>query len=231
MCAAHRAKVLAQIRDDLAAGRPCRVVSTSLVEAGVDVDFPCVFRAEAGLDSIAQAAGRCNREGKRRPEESPVSVFRPFGWPAPNEIEQFAGAMRGILRRHEDVLAPAAIEAYFREVYWLKSSGRDDQLDGKNILHRLNERAHDLWFAFEDVAKKFRIIEDAQQPILIPYDDVARRNIKALRHAERIGGIARKLQPYVVPVHAGIFTRLFKANAIAPARDDDCRASVLQARE
>ena len=61
MCAAHRAKVLREIRADLAAGRPCRVVSTSLVEAGVDVDFPCVYRAEAGLDSIAQAAGRCNR--------------------------------------------------------------------------------------------------------------------------------------------------------------------------
>jgi CRISPR-associated endonuclease/helicase Cas3 len=221
MCAAHRAKVLAQIRDDLAAGRPCRVVSTSLVEAGVDVDFPCVFRAEAGLDSIAHAAGRCNREGKRRPDESPVSVFRPVGWPAPNEIGQFAGAMRGILRRHEDVLAPAAIEAYFREVYWLRSSGRENQLDGKNILALLNERCRDLWFPFEDVAKAFRIIEDAQQPILIPYDDLAEENMKALRHAERVGGIARELQPYVVPVHPGIFTRLFKAGAIAAARDDD----------
>jgi CRISPR-associated endonuclease/helicase Cas3 len=220
MCAAHRAEVLAQIRDDLAADRPCRVVSTSLVEAGVDVDFPCVFRAEAGLDSIAQAAGRCNREGKRRPEESPVYVFRPVGWPMPCEIEQFAGAMRGILRRHQDVLAPAAIEAYFREVYWLKSSGRDNELDGKNILGLLNGRCRDFWFPFEDVAKAFRIIEDGQQPILIPYDDVAEENIEALRHAERVGGIARKLQPYVVPVHSGIFTRLFKAGAIAPARDD-----------
>jgi CRISPR-associated endonuclease/helicase Cas3 len=220
MCAAHRAQVLAQIRDDLAAGRPCRVVSTSLVEAGVDVDFPCVFRAEAGLDSIAQAAGRCNREGKRRPEESPVYIFRPVGWPTPSEIAQFAGAMRGILRRHEDVLAPAAIEAYFREVYWLKSSGRDNELDNKNILGLLNGRCRDLWFPFEDVAKAFRIIEDAQQPILIPYDDVARQNIEALGHAERVGGIARKLQPYVVPVHSGIFAKLFKAGAIAPARDD-----------
>jgi CRISPR-associated endonuclease/helicase Cas3 len=220
MCATHRAKVLGEIRDDLAAGRPCRVVSTSLVEAGVDVDFPCVFRAEAGLDSIAQAAGRCNREGNRRPEESPVYLFRPVGWPTPCEIEQFAGAMRGILRRYRDVLAPAAVEAYFREVYWLRSSGRDNQLDDKNILGLLQERCGDFWFPFEDVAKLFRIIEDAQQPILIPYDDLARRNIEALQHAERVGGIARKLQPYVVPVHSGIFERLFKAGAIAPARDD-----------
>ena len=142
-----------------------------------------------------------------------------MGWPAPNEIEQFAGAMRGILRRHQDVLAPAAIEAYFREVYWLRSSGRDDELDDKNILPLLNERCCDLWFPFEEVAKAFRIIEDVQQPILIPYDDVARRNIESLRHVERIGGIARQLQPYVVPVHSGIFTHLFKAGVIAPARD------------
>jgi CRISPR-associated endonuclease/helicase Cas3 len=85
----------------------------------------------------------------------------------------------------------------------------------------LNERCRDLWFPFEDVAKAFRIIEDAQQPILIPYDDLAEENMKALRHAERVGGIARELQPYVVPVHPGIFTRLFKAGAIAAARDDD----------
>lgn len=129
--------------------------------------------------------------------------------------------MRSILRRHEDVLAPAAIEAYFREVYWLKSSGRDVELDGRTILALLNERCRDLWFPFEDVARAFRIIEDAQQPILIPYDDVAKEKIEALRHAEHIGGIARKLQPYVVPVHAGIFTRLYAAGAIAPARNDD----------
>ncbi|MBK8211457.1 MAG: CRISPR-associated endonuclease Cas3'' [Rhodospirillales bacterium] len=88
MFAAHRTRVLAGIRDDLTNGRPCRVVSTSLVEAGVDVDFPCVFRAEAGLDSIAQAAGRCNREGRRPMEESVVAIFRAAGAKAPLEIRQ-----------------------------------------------------------------------------------------------------------------------------------------------
>lgn len=75
MCAKHRSQVLAEVRLLLKAGKPCRLVATSLIEAGVDVDFPAVLRAEAGLDSIAQAAGRCNREGKRAPADSAVMIF------------------------------------------------------------------------------------------------------------------------------------------------------------
>jgi CRISPR-associated endonuclease/helicase Cas3 len=96
----------------------------------------------------------------------------------------------------------------------------DDELDDKNILLLLNERCPDLWFPFEDVARKFRIIEDAQQPIVVNYRGQAREQLERLRYAERVGGIARDLQPYIVPVHAGIFTRLCAARAIAPARDD-----------
>ncbi|MFD2837537.1 CRISPR-associated endonuclease Cas3'' [Azotobacter vinelandii] len=76
MCARHRSQVLAEVRQRLHDGQPCRLVATSLIEAGVDVDFPTVLRAEAGLDSIAQAAGRCNREGLRALEASEVLVFQ-----------------------------------------------------------------------------------------------------------------------------------------------------------
>ena len=65
LCPAHRKARIKEIRERLKIGLPCRVVSTSLIEAGVDVDFPRVYREEAGLDSVLQAAGRCNREGKR----------------------------------------------------------------------------------------------------------------------------------------------------------------------
>lgn len=76
MVPAHRKAVLDTVRQRLQAGLPCRVVSTSLIEAGVDVDFPAVYREVAGLDSIAQAAGRCNREGKRAAEDSVVTFFQ-----------------------------------------------------------------------------------------------------------------------------------------------------------
>src|SRR3546814_6984858 len=75
MCAKHRSAVLAEIRERLTAGQPCRVVSTSLIEAGVDVSFPSVLRAEAGLDSVAQAAGRCNRNKEWPVDASEVMVF------------------------------------------------------------------------------------------------------------------------------------------------------------
>src|SRR3546814_4972915 len=75
MCAKHRSAVLAEIRERLTAGQPCRVVSTSLIEAGVDVSFPSVLRAEAGLDSVAQAAGRCNRNKEWPVDASEVLVF------------------------------------------------------------------------------------------------------------------------------------------------------------
>src|SRR5699024_4479704 len=90
MYAVHRREVLADIRKRLRSDAPCRVVSTSLIEAGVDVDFPLVLRAEAGLDSIAQAAGRCNREGKHNAAESEVRIFATENpdWAPPPELAQ-----------------------------------------------------------------------------------------------------------------------------------------------
>src|SRR5690606_19964201 len=100
MYARHRSAVLAEVRQMLKAGEPCRLVSTSLIEAGVDVDFPTVLRAEAGLDSIAQAAGRCNREGRRPYEDSDVLVFETANpdWAPPRELRRFAEVFREIER-------------------------------------------------------------------------------------------------------------------------------------
>ena len=87
-CAAHRRLILDGVRKLLRGdGQSCRVIATSLIEAGVDVDFPCVWRAEAGLDQIIQAAGRCNREGRRARDESILTVFSAPDYGAPPEIK------------------------------------------------------------------------------------------------------------------------------------------------
>lgn len=222
MCAAHRARVLDDIRNALRQDRPCRVVSTSLIECGVDVSFPCVYRAETGLDAIAQAAGRCNREGRFRVTDSHVIVFESVGWPMPPELRAFAQVVREVMRTgdgQDDPLSLAAVTGYFRRLYWSKEVGRDSDLDKHDIMGQLNvHRPAEI--PFEDVAHCFRMIESDMQPVLIPYDDDARDLLEALRFAERVGGIARKLQRYVVPVPRRAFARLRAAGAVVPARDD-----------
>ena len=98
MCAAHRREVLATISARLRAGLPVRLVSTSLIEAGVDISFPIVLRAEAGLDQVAQAAGRCNREGELGESLGRVATFEAQDHKPPAEIEQRAAAGRTVLR-------------------------------------------------------------------------------------------------------------------------------------
>jgi CRISPR-associated endonuclease/helicase Cas3 len=113
--ASHRRAMLTDVRRRLLEDRPCLLIATSLVEAGVDLDFPRVWRAEAGLDQIAQAAGRCNREGRRPQNESLVTVFRPAEFKAPREIAQLSGDFARIAGRHNDLLSVDAIRDFFGE--------------------------------------------------------------------------------------------------------------------
>jgi CRISPR-associated endonuclease/helicase Cas3 len=119
--AADRRKILTAVRQRLKDGVPCRLTATSLIEAGVDLDFPRVWRAEAGLDQIAQAGGRCNREGRRPVEDSIVTVFHPAEAKPPNEIKGFIADMERMKNNHgDDPLSPEAMRDYFGEVYWRK---------------------------------------------------------------------------------------------------------------
>jgi CRISPR-associated endonuclease/helicase Cas3 len=215
MCAEHRSLKLAEIRQRLKDGLPCRLVATSLIEAGVDVDFPSVFRAEAGLDSIAQAAGRCNREGRRPLESSEVFVFQTPDWKAPPELAQLAAPMRSILRNHAgDVLAPAALKSYFQQVY----NDRGSELDGRGILKMHRETKH-FDYPFQNIAKAFRMIDSHMLPIIVPFDGTARDNLELLRHLPEntsVAGPSKKLQRYVVQVPERAFGQLVKLGAVAP---------------
>lgn len=210
-CAAHRRTILDGVRDRLTRNEPCRVIATSLIEAGVDVDFPKVWRAEAGLDQIVQAAGRCNREGRKSPEDSIVTVFSAPDYPPPREIKSLTGDMGRILKEHsEDLQSLAAIEAYFGEVYWRLG---DTGLDFRGILKdfSVSLRRGTTDFAFRTVAEKFRMIESGMVPVIIGLDDTAADAIRLLGvPVKPSGALARDLQPYVVQVPPKARARLLK---------------------
>ncbi|MCA0392542.1 MAG: CRISPR-associated helicase Cas3' [Proteobacteria bacterium] len=224
MHARHRSAVLADVRADLRAGRPCRLVATSLIEAGVDVDFPLVLRAEAGLDSIAQAAGRCNREGRRSAETSEVLVFEPANkdWAPPRELKLFAEVFRTVERAHrDDLLAMEAVSAYFRELYFRLGDGR---LDRDDLLGLLRNAGIDS-LPMDTLARKFKVIRTSMRPLIVPYlpgsqDEVPEviDTLRQLEHAEQIGvaGAARRLQPWLVQVQEQTYKALWQAHAIAP---------------
>ncbi len=200
MCAAHRRGVLAEIRSYLKAGRPCRVISTSLIEAGVDIDFPLVYRAEAGLDSIAQAAGRCNREGKRASSESRTVVFDVEDKRLLKTLRINSDVGRRLVQaKRDDSLTPETIEAYFRELYWLKG---EEEFDRHGIIRLLNEGANSLDLAFEAAARIFQMIEEIFVPVIVPFGEAAGlvEHLRRLPEFTRVGGIARQLQPYTVGV-------------------------------
>lgn len=221
---ADRAGALGEIKQALEDGVPLRLVSTSLVEAGVDIDFPLVLRALAGIDSLTQAAGRCNREGRLGPEGGRFHVFLPEetqGKPPP-ELKVFADIAGEILERHPDPLAPEAVEAYFARLYWQRG---DEALDGKCILERLRTTGKKLDFPFASIAQDFRIIETNQRPLIIPAEAGVRnapdRLIEQLRHCKSLGGLARDLQHYTVAVPRQARQALLAAGAARLLREED----------
>ncbi len=217
MCAKHRSQKLDEIRGRLKSDEPCRVIATSLIEAGVDVDFPLVMRAEAGLDSVAQAAGRCNREGKRPSENSFVWIFAPEEqWKAPPELATQAAVMRLTADSFsDDLLSTQAVAAYFKDLYDLKGK----ELDYKQILQMHHNTGQSLDFPFQTIADKFHMIESHMQPLIIPFDNEAENLISSLHHADHIGGLLRKLQPYAVQISEKALAALYKAGRIEPINE------------
>lgn len=229
MCARHRRKILGEVRADLAAQRPVRLVATSLIEAGVDVDFPEVWRAATGLDSIAQAAGRCNREGRLDGLGRTV-VFKPLGREAPPALKVFYEAARSVLRGKHDPLSLEAVHAYFCELYFRHSdNNKTDRLDAAKlnnsefeIVQSLDDGIADFSFPFARVAQAFRLIEQTMTPILVPWDDAAERALDTLEHARLPpGDVLRALQQYAVPVPAAFRSNLLAIGGAVAIRQHD----------
>lgn len=206
-CGAHRARKIAEIKDRLRNGEPTRVISTQLVEAGVDLDFPVVYRAAAGLDSIAQAAGRCNREGLL--ESGDVFVFSPTSKIPAGHLRQAAGiGMRLLAEAEDDPLSTERFTAFFREFYWM----RGDRLDREDIIGLLRNDS-ELRFSFRIAARKFQLIDEtAQAPVIVRFE-----NDDLLAQLEHLGPerwLLRGLQRSVVNLPRYLHNRLLSEGGI-----------------
>jgi len=208
MCAEHRTRILDAIKTRLRSGLPARVISTQLIEAGVDVDFPVVFRSIAGLDSIAQAAGRCDREGKLTAAAGhpagQLFLFSTEKPPPKGFLRQAAQSAEEVLAQNfPDPLGLDAIEAYFRTHYW-KHQDRADAHDILGCWPKQIKTTDDLLcFSFKTCAEKFALIEDIGSPVIVPYGDTGRALLEEVRTTydpARLRYLARKLQRYTVTV-------------------------------
>ncbi len=209
MCGKHRSKVIEEIKQKLKNKDTVRVISTQLVEAGVDMDFPVVYRALAGLDSIAQAAGRCNREGNlsglgrvivfNAPKQPPIGILR-----------KAADTTRSIFKcTCDDPLEHTLFEKYFAELYWKANS-----LDKEGIISLLSPGMQELNISFRTVAGKFRIIDDSiQKTILVRYGDSGNL-IDLLKAKGPERWLMRKLQRYTVNVCNRDFDQMLERGTI-----------------
>lgn len=205
--AADRRKLLADIRQRLLAEKPCRVIATSLIEAGVDVSFPRAWRARAGLDQMIQAAGRVNREAKWQASESFVNIFEPEEAKPPREIAAFIEATGHVLREQPDLLARDAIERYFAEVYWQKGDALDSTpmqhfggRAAKQVLKEFTMSGGVADLPYRTVGEAFRLIQEGMEPVIVAVDAEPRSTLAALANGMSAGAAARALQPYLVQV-------------------------------
>ncbi|MDP2815537.1 MAG: CRISPR-associated helicase/endonuclease Cas3, partial [Rectinemataceae bacterium] len=206
MCAQHRSERIAEIKFRLKEEFPVRVISTQLVEAGVDIDFPVVYRAMAGLDSIAQAAGRCNREGKLNtegrlgkvvtfipPRKAPVGILR----------KACETAVRMMEKGLDDPIAHSVFGPYFSELFWKANS-----LDTHGIMNLLTPDRSECGIQFREAAAAFKMIDDSmQRTILVPYGE-GEILIRLLKKTGPERWLLRKLQRYSVNIYTNQFNVL-----------------------
>lgn len=207
MCATHRKYSFDEIKLRLENRRPCLVISTQLIEAGVDIDFPVVFRSLTGLDSIAQAAGRCNREGKHA--TGSVHLFEPEGRKLFGYLKSTAQTTVEILPLHDDLLSLEAIDHYFRLHFWDKR----DRWDEESIMSMFAD-PQNMTFQFRTAAENFRFIENAARSLFVPWSDMGELLAEQMRSkafTENPGfrrTVLRNVQRFTVPVYENVFNSM-----------------------
>lgn len=205
LCGEHRSRVIANVKDKLKNRQPIRVISTQLVEAGVDIDFPVVFRAWTGIDSIVQSAGRCNREG-HLDKGGEVHVFMP-----PKT------SPRGLLRKAEDTTtelhasqvtdfqSPSLYKTYFNLFYGRLNEDGSEWFQNRFVRNISNSEVN---IHFRTAAKEFTLIDDQAQKSVIVKFAAGETWIEKLRKEGPTRETLRKLQRYTVSVPASLASRM-----------------------
>ncbi|ULA58346.1 MAG: CRISPR-associated helicase Cas3 [Nitrospira sp.] len=208
MCGEHRSVVIKDIRERLKKNVPMRVISTQLVEAGVDIDFPVVYRALSGLDSIAQAAGRCNREGRMK--RGKVVVFMPPKQSPPGTLRKAEQTTISLMSDSEvDPMRRGLFSRYFEHFY-----GMTDSLDKYDISDLLTRDARELKIQFRTAAERFKLIDDVEtQAILVWYGE-SQALIGKLKKDGPERWLIRKLQRYSVNMPRRVVDKLVETGEV-----------------
>lgn len=207
----HRKQIIKDIRERLKNGEECRVVSTQLIEAGVDVDFPVVFRSVSGIDSIVQASGRCNREGKL--ENATIYIFKPKdkSYLGIDYLKLTSQIGEYVMKSYQDILSIDAISRYFEELFRNTKYRQDEH----GILNMINK--HDLSkinYDFENISKEFKFIDNVGIQVIILTEE-SKQLINRLKYSETgIKGILRKLNGFSINIPEYVFKELIKNNFV-----------------
>ncbi len=235
MCSAHLRKAIETIKERMRDGEPTKVISTQLIEAGVDLNFPCVWRAHSGLGSIIQAGGRCNREGKME-RRGQVFVFsladgsRPFG-----NIARGCNATKMLLHKLSNKITdptdPEVIAKYYRLYF------KDiPDFDTEGIEKDLTEDPEDI--NFESAAERFKLIDDEGTfPVIVPYMEEGKALVRKIRNHEILTREDyHRMQEYSVSLRQGDYSTLlghgnieqipWGEDFISVLVDDECYDSV-----
>lgn len=204
-------RVLNKIKSALNNNDKCIVISTSLVEAGVNLDFPVVYREIAGLDSIIQAAGRCNREGKREVDKCVTYVFE-LEDSINEKIHKNAIITHEIVEKYGEYYDLQSIKAYFEAIQALD----DEYLDQKNIINSFKNSLEGIRLPFKRVAEVFHIIEDNTKMLIIPIDEEANQLVNEIERRKKEGesfmDSMRKLGEYSINIYNNQYDKLIEEN-------------------
>lgn len=208
MCGEHRSQVIEGIRSRLKQQVPTRVISTQLVEAGVDIDFPIVYRALSGLDSIAQAAGRCNREGLAK--RGKVVVFVPPKSSPPGTLRRAEQTTVSLLSGNtSDPMTRELFTRYF-EHFYVKA----DSLDKRGIQDLLTTDARELKIQFRTAAEKFKLIDDIESQAILVWYGESQTLIGKLKKDGPERWLMRKLQRYSVNMPRRVVDKLIQSGEV-----------------